>query len=51
MVTSRYKARFVSRGDSQKEGINYEETFGLVVRYTLIHTIISLASIMGWKLH
>ena len=28
--TEKYKARFMSRGFSQKEGIDYEETFGLV---------------------
>jgi hypothetical protein len=47
----KYKARFVARGFSQKEGIDYEETFSPVARYTSIHTIISLASMMGWKLH
>ena len=31
-----YKERFVARGFSQKEGIDYEETFALVVRYTSI---------------
>ena len=47
----KYKARFVARGFSQKEGINYEETFAPVARYTSIRTIIAIASIMGWKLH
>jgi hypothetical protein len=47
----KYKARFVARGFSQKEGIDYDETFAPVARYTSIRTIISLASIMGWKLH
>ena len=28
----KYKARFVARGFSQKEGIDYEETFDLVAR-------------------
>ena len=31
-----YKARFMARGFSQKEGIDYEETFALVSRYTYI---------------
>jgi hypothetical protein len=30
----KYKIRFVACGFSQKEGINYEETFSLVARYT-----------------
>jgi hypothetical protein len=47
----KYKARFVARGFSQKEGIDYEETFAPVARYTLIRTIIALAAKMKWKLY
>ena len=47
----KYKARFVARGFSQKEGIDYEETFALVARYTSIGAIMALASMMKWKLH
>jgi hypothetical protein len=47
----KYKAIFVARGFSQKEGIDYEETFALVARYTSIRTIIALATKMEWKLH
>jgi hypothetical protein len=39
----KYKARFVARGFSQKEGIDYEETFTPIARYTSIRTIIALA--------
>jgi hypothetical protein len=46
-----HKARFVARGFSQKEGIDYEETFTPVARYTSIRTIIALAAKMKWKLH
>ena len=45
------KAIFVARGFSQKEGIDYDKTFTLVVRYNSIRVIISLASVLGWKLH
>lgn len=47
----KYKARFVARGFSQKEGINYDETFSHVARYTSIKIIISLTLVQGWKLH
>jgi hypothetical protein len=47
----KYKARFVARGFSQKEDIDYEETFAPVARYTSIRTIIALATKMKWKLH
>jgi hypothetical protein len=47
----KYKARFVARGFSQKEGEDYDETFSLVARYTSIRAIISLAASMGWNLH
>jgi hypothetical protein len=47
----KYKERFVTCGFSQKEGIDYEDTFALVARYTLIRTIIALAAKMKWKLH
>ena len=45
------KARFVARGFSQVEGIDYEETFAHVAQYTSIRTIIALAASMGWRLH
>jgi hypothetical protein len=47
----KYKEIFVTHGFSQKEGIDYEETFAHVSRYTSIRTIIALAPKMKWKLH
>jgi hypothetical protein len=47
----KYKARFMARGFSQVEEIDYEEKFFIVSRYTSICTIISLAASMGWRLH
>ena len=45
------KARFVARGFSQKEGIDYEENFAPVSRYTSIRSILTLATMMKWKIH
>ena len=47
----KYKARFVVRGFSQVEGVNYDETFAPVARYTSIRALISIAAEMGWKIH
>ena len=47
----KYKARFVARGFSQKEGIDYEETFAPIARYTSIILVVSLAVVMKWKIH
>ena len=47
----KYKAKFVARGFSRKEGIDNEETFSLVAWYTSIKTTISIATVKSWKLH
>ena len=47
----KYKARFVARGFSQKEGIDYEENFEPVERYTSIKSVLDLATVMKWKIH
>ena len=46
-----YKAILVARGFSQKDGIDYEETFAPIARYTSIRAIMALASMIKWKLH
>ena len=47
----KFKARFVARGFSQVEGVDYEETFALVARYTSIRSIILIVVEMGWNIH
>ena len=47
----KYKARFVAWGYSQVEGIEYKETFALVMRYSSIRSILALSTRMGWKIH
>jgi hypothetical protein len=50
-ILEKNKARFVARGFSQKEGEDYDVTFAPVAMYTYIRYIISIASVMGYKLH
>ena len=47
----KYKAIFVARGFSQVEGIEYDDTFTLVARYSSIRSILALSVQMGWKIH
>ena len=47
----KYKAKFVAEGFSQVEGVDYEERFTPVARYSSIRTILALVAQMGWKIH
>ena len=47
----KFKARFVARGFSQVEGVDYDETFAPVARFTSIKAVISIVAEMGWKIH
>ena len=50
-IIEKYKASFVAHIFSQKEGIDYEETFAPVAHYTSIKTIIAIAASKGWTIH
>eukprot|EP00253_Pinus_taeda_P035257 PITA_35257 len=47
----KHKARFVAHGFSQVEGIDYDETFAPVARYSSIRSMLALLAQMGWKIH
>eukprot|EP00253_Pinus_taeda_P029237 PITA_29237 len=47
----KHKARFVARSFSQVEGIDYNETFAPVARYSSIISMLALSAQMGWKIH
>jgi hypothetical protein len=47
----RNKSRLVAQGFSQKEGINYEETFALVSRLEAIKILLAFSVTKGFKLH
>jgi hypothetical protein len=47
----KYKVRFVALGFSQIEGIDYDETFASIARYSSIRSILALLMQMGWHIH
>ena len=47
----RYKTRLVFRENTQKERIDYTETFSPVVKMTTITTTIALPAVMKWSLN
>nr|GEX19190.1 ribonuclease H-like domain-containing protein [Tanacetum cinerariifolium] len=47
----KFKARLVVIGCSQQQGIDYDESFSLVVKTATIHTVLSLAVSCDWPIH
>src|SRR5436190_202810 len=46
-----YKARLVAKEYSQTYGINYDETFTLVAKMSMVRMLVSCAANFGWPLH
>jgi hypothetical protein len=47
----RYKARLVVQGYSQTYGVDYEEVFAPVARYSSIRTLLALANAHDLEIH
>lgn len=47
----RYKARLVAQGFSQKQGLDYDETFSPVIRFESFRNLVAVAVQKGLKLH
>jgi hypothetical protein len=48
---ARYKARWVVRGFTQQQGVDYEKTFSPVIKLATIWVVLSLAISKDWPIH
>src|SRR5215472_12118037 len=47
----RYKAQLVTKGFSQIQGIDYNETFAPVVRHNTLRLLLALAAVFNFEVH
>lgn len=50
-IAMKCKARLVARGFTQREGLDFEETFSPVAPYAVIRTMLAVASANAWHIH
>ena len=50
-TVERFKARLVAQGYSQSHGVDYQEIFSPVVRYSSIRSLLAVANICNWEVH
>jgi hypothetical protein len=45
----RYKPHWILRGFTQRPGVDYDETFSLVVKFNTVRAVLSLALSRNWR--
>jgi ATP-binding cassette subfamily B (MDR/TAP) protein 1 len=47
---SKYKVKLVARGFEQKEGLDFQETFAPIIKWSTIRSVTVLITHFGWKI-
>lgn len=50
-TVERLEARFVAKGYTQQEGIDFHETFSPVAKLSIVRCLLAIVAIQGWFLH
>jgi len=51
VVTACYKARLVTNGNTQREGIDFNEMFAAVAKLPSVRAVLANAASQGWEIH
>jgi hypothetical protein len=49
-IPMKYKVCLVACGNEQQHGMDFQETFALLAKWSIIHSLVSLAIEHGWEI-